>query len=126
MGAAERKDETMTTITGFVKTTDGLRDAKMDLLSGARGLETVRQFLNGQASTMGVKLVYAIDVQNRRVVKVFRKGKFAQRDARTLLRAGFDSFAFSWAWAPSTWEIDGETVEVETAVELVKGEAVPA
>lgn len=108
-------------ITGFIKTTDGLRDAKMDILSlsGTRGLEMVQKFLNGQ--TGGMKLVYAIDVQNRRVAKVFRKGKFAQQDAQALLRAGFDSFAFSWAWSPSTWEIDGETVDVSETFELVKG-----
>jgi hypothetical protein len=120
MGAAERKEREM--IRAFTTTTDGLRDANMDVLEHARGLETVRQFLNGQ--TGGTKLVYAIDTQNKRVAKVFRKGKFAQRDAQALLRAGFDAFAFSWAWAPSTWEINGETVEVSESIDVVKGDLV--
>lgn len=79
----------------------------------------IAAFLQAQCLTMGFTTQFAINPRTREIVKLFKKGKVAQRDVRELARAGFSEWSFSWTWSPEYFRFpDGRIERVSGEIDL--------
>lgn len=94
------------------------RARNCDFLSSSNPKE-VADFFKKNCTTGGFTVQYARNPQTNEIMEIFKKGRLIQRDIKPVLAAGFTEFAFSWAWAPKFFEVDGQKVQVTKKLDLV-------
>jgi hypothetical protein len=115
---AKRKEPVMTYATMLIRTTSGLREAGCQDEIFSEAPRAIAEFFKGNRLCAGFSTQYAVNPRTREVVEIFKKGKLAQRDIKPLLAEGFTVWSFSWAWAPDTFRIEGETVKVSRTIDV--------